>query len=348
MKPTANNVSMTRPKLPECWGHRGASAAFPENTLASFEKAVADGAEGIETGKIKERDWYGPNGMQHLKTRKEPAQSIPTFAETVEFLMQPQNHHVSLNIDVKALNDAQHLFTLMNEIITAQPNWETLLAPRILLGLWHPKFLHYAKTLLPYCRRGHIGFSTWLAREYFWDDCESFSMKMTVLGTRDGQRFIEDCKKHGKEVMVWTVNTPEEMVEACRWGVDVILTDFTKDWLELRERLRSDYEAHLSTHPRSFYYSNFRYWTPTVWSLHYLAKSFLERLGGPFDQQPSHTSTAPGTVQDSKSDAIQDQDQDQDTQTAISKHIEPIITQPTLPLPDAVEGRMQQVSGLTA
>jgi glycerophosphoryl diester phosphodiesterase len=36
--------------LPECWGHRGASAAFPENTLASFEAAINDGADGIESG----------------------------------------------------------------------------------------------------------------------------------------------------------------------------------------------------------------------------------------------------------------------------------------------------------
>lgn len=61
---------MSSPKrlLPECWGHRGvstivmtlnwhyvltsdqASAAFPENTLASFEAAIRDGAECIESG----------------------------------------------------------------------------------------------------------------------------------------------------------------------------------------------------------------------------------------------------------------------------------------------------------
>jgi hypothetical protein len=38
--------------LPECWGHRGASAVFPENTLASFEAAMRDGAEGIESGRV--------------------------------------------------------------------------------------------------------------------------------------------------------------------------------------------------------------------------------------------------------------------------------------------------------
>jgi phosphatidylglycerol phospholipase C len=55
--------------MPECWGHRGvshecvprylaalltlsiqASAAYPENTLGSFEAAIRDGAEGIESG----------------------------------------------------------------------------------------------------------------------------------------------------------------------------------------------------------------------------------------------------------------------------------------------------------
>ena len=55
--------------MSECWGHRGvghdclsrhplalltpfmqASAAYPENTLASFEAAIRDGAEGLESG----------------------------------------------------------------------------------------------------------------------------------------------------------------------------------------------------------------------------------------------------------------------------------------------------------
>jgi hypothetical protein len=39
------------------------------------------------TGKIKEREWYGAGGMQHIRTAKEPKQSIPTFAETISLLM---------------------------------------------------------------------------------------------------------------------------------------------------------------------------------------------------------------------------------------------------------------------
>lgn len=37
------------PSLPECWGHRGASASFPENTKQSFIEACKAGADGIET-----------------------------------------------------------------------------------------------------------------------------------------------------------------------------------------------------------------------------------------------------------------------------------------------------------
>jgi phosphatidylglycerol phospholipase C len=36
-------------RMPECWGHRGASASFPENTCKSFIEACKAGADGIET-----------------------------------------------------------------------------------------------------------------------------------------------------------------------------------------------------------------------------------------------------------------------------------------------------------
>jgi phosphatidylglycerol phospholipase C len=41
-----------------------------------------------QKGTIRERDWYGEDGMQHARTKKEPKQSIPTFEQTVELLMK--------------------------------------------------------------------------------------------------------------------------------------------------------------------------------------------------------------------------------------------------------------------
>ncbi|KAJ3563203.1 hypothetical protein NP233_g9090 [Leucocoprinus birnbaumii] len=251
----------------DCWGHRGASARFPENTLASFEAAIRDGAEGIEsdvhlskdgivlmfhdpdlarttnsTGLIKERNWFGEDGMQHVRTIKEPIQPIPLFSETVELLMRPENLHVRFNIDVKIQNDPEKLFKLLSDVITSQPSWETVLAPRILLGLWHPKFIEPAKRLLPYCKRSFIGFSIETARKYFWDHCDAFSVWFAALTSAEGHKFREDCLKARKYLLVWTVNDPAHMMEAVRWGVGGIITDVTNTWLDLRAGLQKDYD----------------------------------------------------------------------------------------------------------
>jgi len=252
--------------FPDCWGHRGASARFPENTLASFEAAMRDGAEGIESdvhvsvdnivvmfhdpslerttdgkGLIRERMWLGVDGMEHVRTVQEPKQAIPTFEQTIALLMLPENRHVKFNVDVKIQNDPARLFPLMHAIISAHDQWETVLAPRILLGLWHSRFLSHAKTHLPYCRRSYIGSTPTLAKKHFWSYCDVFSMSFSSLTTVGGEKFRKECKSAGKQLMVWTVNDAVHMMEAVRWDVDVIITDKTEIWLELRTALHNNY-----------------------------------------------------------------------------------------------------------
>ncbi|KAJ6615655.1 PLC-like phosphodiesterase [Mycena sp. CBHHK59/15] len=283
-----------------------ASSRFPENTLASFEAAIRDGAEGIESdvhvsldnvvvmfhdpdlrrttnsqGQIKEREWHGVDGMQHVRTAKQPHQSIPTFEETIALLMlQPENQHVNFNVDVKVQNTPERLFALMHAAISAHPEWETRLAPRILLGLWHPSFLAPAKTQLPYCRRSYIGNSCAIARKYFWDDCEVFSIAFYALTSSDG---ASECKAGGKKVMVWTVNEPDHMMEAVRWEVDVILTDVTKTWLDLRSALHSDYDKITAQYSRFFLWTTLHFYAPFQYAWAVFGRDSLERVAGPFD-----------------------------------------------------------------
>ncbi|KAF8272083.1 PLC-like phosphodiesterase [Lactarius quietus] len=302
-------MSSTRSRmLPECWGHRGASAVYPENTLASFEAAIRDGAEGIESdvhvsrdgillmfhdpnlerttdskGHIRERDWYGPDGMEHVRTAKKPKQAIPTFAETVVLLMKPENQHVKFNIDVKVYNEPKRVFTLIDKTITSYPDWQDKLAPRIILGLWHPRFLSAAKAYLPYCQRSHIGSGPDIARKYFWDDCDAFSMWFPGLATADGEKFRLECKKAGKKLMVWTVNDPYHMMEAVRWGVDAILTDVTKTWLDLRAALDGDYDNVGARYTRSFLWTGPLYYTAVQYGYVLMGRRKLEKIAGSFD-----------------------------------------------------------------
>lgn len=298
--------------MPECWGHRGASAAYPENTLASFEAAINDGAEGIEsdvhvsldgvllmfhdpnlertTGTkalIREKNWYGTDGMEHIRTIKEPKQAIPTFTETLDLLMKPANQHVKFDIDVKVFNDADRLFSVMNKIITSYPEWETKLMPRIILGLWHPRFVKAAKTHVPYFKRSHIGFAPDIARKYFWNECEAFSMWFPCLTTADGEKFRRECKKAGKQLMVWTVNNPAEMMEAVRWGVDTIITDVTKTWLDMRAALNGDYDKVCARHKRSFLWAWPSYYSAVQYGVVLVTTRRIEKAAGTFDSVES-------------------------------------------------------------
>lgn len=110
------------------------------------------------------------------------------FSFEAQFFLQPENRHVKFDVDVKVDNDPDKLFELMHEIITAQPDWQSTLAPRIILGLWHPRFLAPAKAHLPFCRRSFIGYSVHNARKYFWNDCDTFSIGFAKLTNADGQK----------------------------------------------------------------------------------------------------------------------------------------------------------------
>ncbi|WFD34977.1 hypothetical protein MCUN1_001823 [Malassezia cuniculi] len=294
-------------------GHRGASAAFPENTLASFERAIRDGADGIESdvhitkddvivmfhdttldrttnssGPLAERTYYGENGVEHVRTLEEPVQQIPTFEQVCTLLMKPENRHVQFNVDIKPNNDPERLFRLMKATVSKYPDYESALAPRLILGLWHPKFIPVAKKHVPSLRRAHIGASTYLASKYFWDDCDAFSMYFPSLVSAAGQAFIRKARAANKDVMVWTVNREDEMVEAARWGVRAILTDRTDVLHRLNEQMRANFDkTYRENVSGAFSWGALRYYSPAVWMYERACQYEIERHANASFAQPA-------------------------------------------------------------
>ncbi|TKY90037.1 hypothetical protein EX895_000035 [Sporisorium graminicola] len=310
MRPITRSAKMDiQPDMPECWGHRGASATFPENTIASFEKAIADGSEGLETdvhittdnvivmfhdptlerttdgkGLIYERPYFGDDGIEHVRTLKQPAQQIPTFPQVCDLLMRPENKHVKLNLDIKPDNNPDRLFPLMRKVIESYPNFETDLAPRLILGLWHPKFLESALVNVPAMKRIHIGASPRAARKYFWNDCTGFSMYFACLVGADGQQFIAEAQQAGKDIYVWTVNRKDEMIEATRWGVKAVLTDKTALFQDLRKNMKTDFATTRQDEVGMFFrWATWRYYAlpQFVLQTNWLA-NIERRAGSPF------------------------------------------------------------------
>lgn len=234
------------------------------------------------TGMIREKNWHGPAGMEHALTKKEPVQHIPTFEQTVDLLMKEGNRHACFNVDVKVFNDPDRLFSLMHKVISSHKNWETELAPRIVLGLWHPRFIGPAMNHLPYCTMSHIGASPYIARTYFWEHCSAFSMNFGSMATIEGDRFRKDLKAAGKKLMVWTVNQTEQMMECIRWEADAIITDVPKKYLDLRANVEKDYKKADAQHSRFFLWTTWWLWSPIqmfVWRMQSLR---LQKIGGPF------------------------------------------------------------------
>lgn len=291
--------------LPACWGHRGASSTFPENTLSSFEAAIQDGAEGIESdvhvtaddvvlmfhdpslerttdgqGLIGDLPYAGT--IDGFRTLKAPHQKIPTFDETMDLLMLEANHHVILNIDCKPTNDPERLFSLIKRSIERFEDHSSLLSPRLVLGLWHPKFIEPSSRLLPDLKRAYIGNSPSMARKYFWDSCHGFSMKFSCLVGWEGLAFRQDCKQAGKSLLVWTVNDRQEMIEACKWGVNAILTDKTAAYLDLRRQMEKDWNTVSAENSALFSYSSIHYFGLISWLCGALDSYSLSRSAGPF------------------------------------------------------------------
>ncbi|GAA5863915.1 hypothetical protein JCM8547_005279 [Rhodosporidiobolus lusitaniae] len=315
-RPSSGPRKLSREQVPQCWGHRGASAAFPENTLASFEAAIKDGAEGIEsdvhitadgeivmfhdplldrttngTGRIQTQAYHGV--LDQLRTNKSPHQKIPTLKETIELLMRPEAMHVSLNIDVKVDNDPEKLFPLIDKIVRGYEGFETKLGPRLVLGLWHPKYVEPAQRILPYIRCAHIGMSPSLARKYFWDACDSFSMNFGCLVGVDGEKFREECKKAGKDLYVWTVNDRREMIEATKWGARAILTDKTQALLDLRAECEQDWDKVSKETSRLFPWTSLYYTSVFNYVLASWESYLLTKVGGKMSVPVPSRSSSP-------------------------------------------------------
>ena len=47
-------------------------------------------------GFISQQNWE--NGIEFVRTKREPRQQIPTFEQVCDLLMRPENRHVKLNV----------------------------------------------------------------------------------------------------------------------------------------------------------------------------------------------------------------------------------------------------------
>lgn len=230
---------------PIIFAHRGASAHAPENTIAAFELALTQQADGIELDVKLSSDGYvvvhhdatvdrTTNGQGRLKdmslaelraldagasfSDQFRGEKIPTLDEVFETVGK------RTFINVELTNYSTPRDQLVETVCMLVKKHQ--LQKRILFSSFFASNLSKARSYLPEVPRGLLAFNGILGA---W--ARSFGF---VFGKYQALHpYLKDMNQQEvlrvhrlkRRVHVWTVNAEEDMRRLFGWGVDAIFTD---------------------------------------------------------------------------------------------------------------------------
>ena len=176
---------------------------------------------------------------------------MPRLMDLLEYMAAPGLEHVWLLLDIKVRhkwpsiviilnqvqldNDADTLIRLIaSTIASVAPPSTTPWNKRIVLGCWAAKYLPLCAQHLPTYPITHIGFSIPYARQFLSVPNVSFNiLQKSLLAPIIGTRFLKDAKRHGRPVYDWTVDEDSMMRWSIKQGLDGVITDDPKRFLEV-------------------------------------------------------------------------------------------------------------------
>lgn len=216
-------------------GHRGAMGYAPENTLASFEKAIpiSDMTEldvhVCKTGEVVvfhdnrlERCTNG-SGLVEDKTFDElrrldagNGQQIPTLQEVLDLI----DNRIPVNIELKGGGTAQPVFDILQHYI--QQGIYT--KDRFLVSSFnHPELVAF-RQLAPDIDIGCLVYG--IPADYATMAERMGATYFNVCAAFISQAMVDDAHRRGLQVLVYTVNLPEDIAYIKSLGVDGIFSNF--------------------------------------------------------------------------------------------------------------------------
>ncbi len=244
-------MSLSKPKLYYKVGHRGAAGLAPENTIASFQKAVASGADMVEldvhqcaTGEIivmhdetVNRTTNGSGKIKNLSLSEinslliPPDHTIPTLNEVLTAFKDK----CFFNIEIKNKRIASEVLSIIkthraeDKVIISSTHVEPLthlaqIAPHITTAL----IFHATKSI-----KRQV-FFTLIALLFF-----PLARYIALIRLQKSKAqwlhyaihlplkyYFDFFKKRGYLIGLWTVNKPKDIARCKALGVDSIISDF--------------------------------------------------------------------------------------------------------------------------
>lgn len=129
--------------------------------------------------------------------------------------------------------------TLAEAAPAAAGYWER----RVVLGCWTAHHLRLCHELLPRFAIAWIGITLPLAREYLAVPNVAMNVRQEPLYGLGGRCFVRECQALARPLYAWTVNEPSWMRWAIDAGLDGVITDDPKRYLDVCRRHRGDKEG---------------------------------------------------------------------------------------------------------
>jgi glycerophosphoryl diester phosphodiesterase len=230
---------------PTVFAHRGASAHAPENTLAAFELALAQGAYGIELdaklsadghvvvihdatvdrttdrqGRVKDMSLTELRSLDAggFFAEQYRGEKVPTLEEVFEVL----GKRMFLNVELTNYNTpGDYLVESVCMLVK-----KCGLQKQVLFSSFFASNLSKARGLLPEVPRGLLAFNGLLgawARSFGFAFGRYQALHPNLKDVTPQQ--VQRVHRLKRRVHVWTVNTAEDMRRLFNWDVDAIFTD---------------------------------------------------------------------------------------------------------------------------
>ena len=230
---------------PIIFAHRGASAHAPENTLAAFELALAQGADGIELdvklsadghvvvihdpttdrttgarGRVKDLSLAELRGLNagSFYSANFSAEKIPMLEEVFEAF----GKKIFINVELTNYNTPRdHLVESVCMLVK-----KFNVQKHVMFSSFYASNLSKARSYLPEVPCGLLAFNGLLgawARSFGFAFGKYAALHPYLKDVTPQQ--VQRVHRLKGRVHVWTVNAEEDMRRLFGWGVDAIFTD---------------------------------------------------------------------------------------------------------------------------
>lgn len=207
-------------KRPLLLGHRGARGlkSIRENTIAAFDRAIADGCDGFEFDVRLTRDgiaviWHDAK-MRLIKVAHATGEKLSRLPRMEDVLVRYQNTaFVNIELKVKGLE------RVTKDLLRKHPPMQGCVVSSFLPEVLSS--LHAQDAAIPLgliCEKGaQLDQSREVTAEYLM-----LHQKLAI------PEVIRDLQQSGKKVFVWTVNNALTMRRFADLGIDGIISDKTE------------------------------------------------------------------------------------------------------------------------